>query len=306
MSCKILDGAMGSELIRRGMILPHHIWSADANLSNPELVYQIHKDYIDAGADFITANTFRTTPRAFAKAESRKKETGERRQRKGNSNQFCEEAEINAKASLSSAMRLAKKAAGRNIPVIGSIAPLEDCYLPELFPGKTKAKKEFLHLGNLLVAAGADILILETMNSIQETFAGLLALQPLHVPIWMSFVLKDDNHLLSGEPLVEAIRLLESFEVEMMLLNCNSISRTEKAVEKIVDNWQGQWGVYPNLGTGEPSPDGDIQKRESMQLYLQLIEKVIAMGASVVGGCCGSSPEHIQNIQTLNFAKKGR
>ena len=54
---KILDGAMGSELIRRGMELPEHIWSAAANLTNPELVLEIHREYVDAGADYITANT---------------------------------------------------------------------------------------------------------------------------------------------------------------------------------------------------------------------------------------------------------
>ena len=64
---KLLDGAMGSELIHRGETLPNHIWSADCNLTNPELVYQIHKDYISAGANLITTNTFRTTPRAYKK-----------------------------------------------------------------------------------------------------------------------------------------------------------------------------------------------------------------------------------------------
>ena len=64
----ILDGAMGTELIKRGLTLPKHIWSADANIHHPKLVQLIHKEYIDAGADYITTNTFRTTPRAYAKA----------------------------------------------------------------------------------------------------------------------------------------------------------------------------------------------------------------------------------------------
>ena len=64
---KILDGAMGSELIRWGMELPEHIWSAAANLTSPELVLDIHREYVDAGADYITANTFRTTSRAYEK-----------------------------------------------------------------------------------------------------------------------------------------------------------------------------------------------------------------------------------------------
>ena len=70
---KLLDGAMGSELMRRGLTLPEHIWSADANITNPDLVQQIHKEYVDAGADYITCNTFRTTPRAYKKANKGKK-----------------------------------------------------------------------------------------------------------------------------------------------------------------------------------------------------------------------------------------
>ena len=56
---------MGSELIKRGEDLPNHLWSAYSNLKTPKLVYQIHKDYIDAGSTYITTNTFRTTPRAY-------------------------------------------------------------------------------------------------------------------------------------------------------------------------------------------------------------------------------------------------
>ncbi len=67
MPFKILDGAMGSELIKRGLTLPKHIWSADANINYPELVLQIHGEYVGAGADYITTNTFRTTPRAYLK-----------------------------------------------------------------------------------------------------------------------------------------------------------------------------------------------------------------------------------------------
>ena len=63
----ILDGAMGSEIIKRGFSLPKHIWSAYANINNPNLVYNIHNEYINSGANFIIANTFRTTPRSYKK-----------------------------------------------------------------------------------------------------------------------------------------------------------------------------------------------------------------------------------------------
>ena len=62
---ELLDGAMGSEFIKRGINLPEHIWSADVNINYPDIVKEIHEEYIEAGAHYITTNTFRTTPRAF-------------------------------------------------------------------------------------------------------------------------------------------------------------------------------------------------------------------------------------------------
>ena len=301
---KILDGAMGSELIRRGMELPEHIWSAAANLINPALVLAIHREYVDAGADYITANTFRTTPRAYEKIgvrgenkEGGKKEDGERRKP---ARRTGREAKAIARESLNQAVDLAKKAAGNSAKVLGSIAPLEDCYSPELFPGKDTAITEFRELGGWLSNAGVDILLLETMNSLAETEAGLIALQDFELSLWVSFVLKDDEHLLSGDLILDVIKLLQDYSVEMILLNCNPLRQTENAIIHLANNWSGKWGIYPNLGIGEPSPNGKIVEYETMDKFISLMEKAIDMGASVVGACCGSSPQHIKSLCSLS------
>jgi len=283
-SFKILDGAIGSELIRRGLTLPEHLWSADANMNYPELVLQIHGEYVDAGADYITTNTFRTTPRAYLK-------TGI------NSTKASQMAKI----SLVRAVELAKKTAPKRIQIIGSIAPLEDCYRPDLFPGRDLAMSEFSQLGKWMTEAGVDILLLETMNSMAETEAGLYALKDADQPIWVSFVLKDENHLLSGDDLADALLMLTGFQIEMVLLNCNPLGRTKRAVDNIVGNPIGSWGISPNLGMGEPSPDGCIVKHEPMEKYLSLVEHALNSGASVIGACCGSSPEHIAEIKKLKY-----
>jgi homocysteine S-methyltransferase len=284
-SYKILDGAMGSELIKRGLSLPNHIWSAEANIHHPELVQKIHRQYVDAGADYIITNTFRTTPRAYQK-------TGLSR------NIACQMAE----KSLIQAVEHAKNAVYSDTKIIGSIAPLEDCYKPELFPGRDAAIFEFSQLGRWMNGAEVDILILETMNSMEETEAGLCALKGIDLPLWVSFVLKDENHLLSGDRLGDALNMLNNFQIEMILLNCNPLGRTKRAVNNIVDNWSNSWGIYPNLGIGEPSPGGCITEYEPMEKYLSAIEHALDGGASVVGGCCGSSPEHIAQINKLNYA----
>ena len=274
----LLDGAMGSELIRRGETLPNHIWSADSNFNNPELVYQIHKEYIDAGSSFITTNTFRTTPRAYRKTGLSKSDSI-----------------TMAHKSLKIAVQLANKAVTDKL-ILGSIAPLEDCYKPKLFPGEGIAKNEFHQIGRWLVDEGIDIFLIETMNSIIETRVCLDALLKFNIPIWVSFALRNSSQILSGEKLINALRMLDNYDVDCVLLNCSPLNRTKDAMKIVAETWKKAWGIYPNLGVGEPSPDGIINQIYSDEEYISLIDKSIKLGANILGGCCGSSINHIQLI----------
>ena len=275
----ILDGAIGSELILKGEILPSHIWSAKINLSNPNLLLDIHKDYIKAGSDYITTNTFRTTTRAYKKT--------------GLSNLKANQM---AKESIYSAVRIAKEAANKSIKVLGSIAPLEDCYSPQIFPGDQIAKDEFSIITKWLKDAGVDGYILETMNNITETRSCLEVINESNLPIWVSFNLLDSFHIKSGERLVDAIKMTANFDIDCILLNCNPIERTKESLKILSENCS-TWGIYPNLGIGEPSPDGVISNYYSDEDFLNLCKNAIDLGASVIGGCCGTSPRHIKLIR---------
>ena len=273
---------MGSELISRGEIFPKYIWSAHSNLHNPNLVYKIHRDNVLSGACIIIANTFRTTPRSYIKTGLTK-----------------EHAVNEANKSLNAAILLAKKAASNSIMVLGSIAPLEDCYHPELFPGEQIALNEYYQLGKWIQDAGADGIILETMNSVIETKTALLALKNINLPIYVSFYLTDSLHLASGEHINSTLSMLEEFAVEAVLLNCIPINITLAAVENLVNNWKGYWGVYPNLGKGTPSPDGVINNIYSDKVFISLMDKIILLGGHFVGGCCGSSAHHTALLYKL-------
>jgi len=133
----LMDGAMGTELIREGLDLSLPLWSGDINLTHPGYVSKIHEEYVQAGADIVTTNTFRTTPRTYIHAGYSKLE-----------------AKVRARKSLNSAVDLAKKSAGEKCYVAGSIAPLEDCYSPERFPGDEEALEEFYELGKWLATTG--------------------------------------------------------------------------------------------------------------------------------------------------------
>ena len=280
----ILDGAIGTELILKGQVLPPFIWSAEINLKNPQLLLDIYKDYVKSGANYITTNTFRTTARAYQKT--------------GLSNAKANEI---AKKSMQSAIKIAKKAANKSIKILGSIAPLEDCYSPKLFPGFQVAKNEFSIIAKWLKEGDIDGYILETMNNITETQTCLEVIQDYKLPVWVSFNLLDSYRIQSGETLENAINMTKNFDVDCILLNCNPVERTQEAL-KIISNQCSTWGIYPNLGIGEPSPDGVIAKYYSDDEFLKLCKNAIDLGASVIGGCCGTSPRHIK-ILTDNFIK---
>ena len=276
---KLLDGAIGSELILRGQKLPPYIWSADTNLTSPNLLLDIHRQYVESGANYITANTFRATPRSY-------KKTG----------LSSDEANYISQKSMQSAIKIAKNASDEFIKVLGSIAPLEDCYSPQLFPGVDVAKKEFSIIAQWLEDGAVDGYLLETMNNIPETKSCLEVIRGSSLPVWISFNLKDSNCLQSGETLEDAINMSSNFDVECILLNCNPINRTQNALE-ILSESCSIWGIYPNLGIGEPSPNGVINSYHSDIEFLDLCKKALELGASVLGGCCGTSPQHIKLLK---------
>ena len=162
MSLELLDGAMGSEFIKRNITLPKHVWSANINLEAQELLYQIHCEYIDAGANYLTTNTFRAAPRAYQKLNIDDKD-----------------ANRIAKQSLKSAVTIAKKAACSYAKVLGSIAPLEDCYRPDLFPGKDIALKEFILLPILMYLLFEDGMVINLKES------GFIALKEVLSLVWL-------------------------------------------------------------------------------------------------------------------------
>ena len=276
----LMDGAMGTELIREGLDLSLPLWSGDINLTHPGYVSKIHEEYVQAGADIVTTNTFRTSPRTYIHAGYSKLEARER-----------------ARKSLNSAVDLAKKAAGEKCYVAGSIAPLEDCYSPERFPGDEEALGEFYELGKWLASAGVDFLLFETMGCGKEINAVLQATSDINIPRWISLILKNGNTLLDGSSLRETLFELRNKGIEKVLLNCNVLRVTGEGLEIIKELWKNSWGVYPNAGLKMPSKGGHISSTVSMNQFVTEMRRFLKMGAQVVGACCGSTPSHILELR---------
>jgi len=267
---------MGTELMRAGLNLPLPIWSGDVNLSHPDYVRKIHEAYLKAGADILTTNTFRTTPRSYR------------------NNGFEEhEARQRSHKSLDRAVELAKQTAGVDIIVAGSIAPLEDCYEPNLFPGIEFAQREFRELAVWLQDTGIDLILFETMGSWPEIKTALSVTVDLQIPRWLSLILKNGNTLLDGTDLTHVLSNLKEYGIEMILLNCSLFSVTADAVDVLLRDWKGPWGVYPNVGAAMPTREGVIEKKLTIREFTNEIKKYLTSGAKVIGACCGSNPDYI-------------
>ena len=96
-------------------------------------------------------------------------------------------------------------------------------------------------------------------------------------------------------------QLVNNYNVDTVLINCNPLKRTENALSIISNNWKKRWGIYPNLGVGEPSPDGNIKEIHSDEEFLHTYKNAIKLGASVIGGCCGSTPKHIKLLKKQSY-----
>ena len=278
----LLDGAMGTELERRGVNVPLPLWSAEALRTAPDTVRKIHEDYIRAGADVVTTATFRTTRRTMAKAGLEPAEA---------------DRLTGVAVSLAQEARTAT-ASGRDIWIAGALAPLEDCYRPQAAPGQAEATPEHTAQARCLVEAGAELLLVETMNTIGEACAAATAAASTGVPFMVSFICADPTTILSGESLVDAARAVEAFAPAAILVNCTPPDIVGGCLDTLARSVQTPVGCYPNAGgTDFDTQEWQIDTRESPEGLARLAGGWIRSGALVLGGCCGTGPEHIKALR---------
>ena len=274
----IINGAMGTELMDQGIMLPLPLWSAQANTGEPQIVQNIHQKYVDAGADIITTNTFRTTTWSYRRAEYSPK----RAQRK-------------AKESLMKAIDL-----GRSVnPKIlaGSITSINDCYEPGKFPGKSIAEDSYGETLEWFTEAGVEHIFLETMGHLEEIKIAIDASKNIS-ELYLSLIIKDKEHLLSGD-LIEDVFPIVNDKISCLMLNCNTIDVTNRALDSFINNWNSKWGVYPNLGLTKPEPDGKMIQKVDDDEFERTMISYIKKSPTIIGACCGSSPKHIRKIKNL-------
>jgi S-methylmethionine-dependent homocysteine/selenocysteine methylase len=275
----LFSGAMGTELQRRGYKTALPLWSASANFDAPELVEEIHDDYFEAGADVAIANTFRTTPRAYAKVGR----------------------EAEARRALDRAVAIAlrsKENAGRRAFVGGSFAPLEDCYRPDLVPSEAELWEEHTKHAAWLAEAGVDFLLPETINAGLEAKVMAEAASATGLPFIVSFVVDSDARLLDGTPIAEAIENTALPGRVAVSLNCRPAETVDAAFQALKAIYDGPIGLYPN-GVGHAHDDLGWRAEGHDDGVAEFVESALhwkVAGARIIGGCCGTTPGYIRAL----------
>jgi homocysteine S-methyltransferase len=288
----LLDGAMGTELEHRGVDTSTPIWSALALLEAPRLIEQIHREYLEAGAEIITTNTFRTHRRNLERVGM-----GEEAGRLTALAVAIAQAAVRS-YRVENAKRSPNPAEGRVAFVAGGISPLEDSYTMAPLPRRVYLHEHAEMAGNL-AAAGVDLLLLETMKEIAESEAAAEAAAGTKLPFGVSFICKLDGRLFSGESLAEAVRAIEPHGPVFVGVNCTAAPSIGVALAELRAATKLPISVYANPSHTEDYQHWGESEAAEPATYARLAVEWLQGGAHLVGGCCGTTPEHIAHLAAL-------
>jgi homocysteine S-methyltransferase len=285
----VLDGAIGTEILRRNVT-----WADHQLLSQPALVRSIHTDYIRAGADVISTNSFQLCRRAI---ESHFRDPAHRH------HIGPRDIEERPNRLLAASVELARGArdsvAGkRPVAVAAAVTTLEWCFRPDLAPVAESAAAEYAEILETVQKAGADLVLLETVNSITEARIAAEQARRIGLPIWVAFVCDEQGALFTGETLEEAAHTLEPLGVDAILLNCAPPNDIAAGLERLLPHTSLPVGAYPHIGRFDP-PEWLFTNEYPPGRYRTVLAKWRERGARILGGCCGTTPDHIAAIASL-------
>jgi methionine synthase / methylenetetrahydrofolate reductase (NADH) len=271
------DGAVGTLLGERGVGFGHPY--ARANLSHPEMVTDIHEEYLRAGADIIETNTFA--------ANRFKLETHDLEERV---------REVNARGA-GLALKAARTAAGTGdrALVLGAIGPLGRSLAPVGPVSPDEVRSVFLEQAEALLEGGADALLLETFTDLVELRLAYQAVEPLGAPVLAYKTLVEDGETLAEGLAERAAREISSWGTALTGSNCTvGPQRMVEIASQMVDG-AGPVAAFPNPGLPR-LVGGHIRFRRNTGHFARYGVKLAEAGARLIGGCCGTTPAHIEAL----------
>ncbi|HXE76443.1 MAG TPA: bifunctional homocysteine S-methyltransferase/methylenetetrahydrofolate reductase [Candidatus Xenobia bacterium] len=285
----VCDGGMGSQIYER--LGPVHSVE-EVNLTQPETVFRIHLDYIRAGARLIETNTF-----------------GANRWKLAPLGLAARLATLNHAAVKIA--REAREAAGAEVLIAGSIGPLgRTWWLEEIDAAELagQARDIFREQAMALEERGIDLFILETFPSAQELEWAIEAVRSFsQLPIVAQLAYNDEGRTLVGDDAVEASRRLLALEIDAVGANCGigpqDMLNVLRLLAALTD---ARLSIQPNVGLPRRMGDRVIYPRATPEYFADFARQAAALRASILGGCCGTTPDHIRAIaQAVKERKPG-
>lgn len=266
----LFDGAMGTMLQKMG--LPVGLEPEYFNLSHPETITQIHQEYVSAGADVVTTNTFQANRGKLKQDE--------------------------LPAIIQAAVKLARAAQPKYVAY--DMGPIGQLMAPMGTLSFDQAYEMFQEQAVLAEKSGADAVVVETMSDLLETKAAILAIKEnTNLPIFCTMTFQEDGRTFVGTDPVTAVLTLQSLEIDAVGVNC-SLGPNEllPIVEEILKFASIPVMVQANAGLPEMK-DGQTYYSLTVAEYCSAVEKMLANGVRIVGGCCGTNPDFILKLRQL-------
>jgi len=277
----LLDGAMGTQLIASG--IEPGTCNDYLNIESPDIVFDIHRAYLRAGSDAILTNTFGANKFVLAR------------------HGLVEEVErINTAGA-----KVARQAAGKEKYVLGDIGPTGDFLQPLGNLKPNDVKDAFAQQAKALVAGGVDGLIIETITALDEAEIVIEAVKSAcnNLPVFASFAFdraRGDFRTMMGVDVKSAVSKAVSLGVDAVGFNCGSptlyeyIELAEKFVSAVRASGQNT-SVFAEPNAGKPElVDGKTVYKVSPEDFASAAEKIHSLGVNIIGGCCGTTPAHIE------------
>jgi homocysteine S-methyltransferase len=270
----VCDGAMGTMLYAKGIPLTRCF--EELNLSSPQLVKEVHLAYVKAGAEILETNTFGASRRRLEKY-----------------NQGDKVREINLAGT-----RLAREVAGDDLYVAGSVGPLGVRLEPLGPTSLQEARESFREQIVTLAEGGVDLLVVETMSDPNEARQALLAARDVcSLPVVVQMTVQEDGSTPIGALPEDFARKLDEWGADMIGLNCSvGPAAILEALEIMAAVTDKKLSAQPNAGMPRTVQGRNIYL-SSPEYMASYARRFIQCGARLVGGCCGTTPEHIKAIK---------
>lgn len=277
----ILDGGIGSELEKRGVPMDKVAWSVLAMRTNPEMLREIHEDYIRAGADIITTNTFLAKRHVLQQIG------------------LGEETKALNQLAVELARKAIKNAADRPVFTAGAISTAT---LDGTHPAtEEESIANYREQAESLAEAGVDFIMMEMVRDPEQTRYALQAATATGLPVWLSFSCEtgQDGRVMvfkRNYTLSELMAAISPAPGTVVSIMHTEIKDTAPALAEVKKNWSGAIGAYPHHGEFI-RPHWQFIDTITPENYLIAAQEWVKLGARVVGGCCGIGPDHIRLLK---------